>query len=568
MDHTHVAPSRKKTPQKTPTADQPVGARTASFEVVETPFILAAHSDTLVLRSLRAEIESHYGEAYRIVGASDVDGTRDLLDHLPAPVALIVGDAITLGEVRSHSGLEASKVVIVAPYTEAAAARARLSELDAHEVMVTPWDGDSLRDAVDDLLSDWRALHPGTHSVVMVGHRWARDAYELRDFLGRNHVPFRWVDLDHGDEGVRLLDGAGLSDTKLPAVLLTGGGVLAAPSIDELAEALSMHHHATRRFYDLVIVGGGPAGLAAAVYGASEGLSTVLVERDAVGGQAGTSSKIENYLGFPNGVSGAELAERALAQASRFGAEILVPQEVTKLSIDGRYKVLDLADGQSISGAALIVATGVTYREMHAESLRALTGAGVFYGAATTEALDAAGEDVTVVGSANSAGQGALYFAKFARSVTMIVKAADLRETMSAYLADQIEASPSISVRVESRVVEAHGTDSLEAVSIESKGEVVRIETRFLFVFIGAEPRNDWLGDLIAADDRGYLYTGSEAKIDSWPLSRDPMHLECSVPGVFAAGDVRHGSIRRVAGGVGEGSTCVQLVHRYLASIH
>lgn len=535
---------------------------------MEPPFILAAHSDSLVLGSLRTEIESRYRDVFRIVGASDVDGTRDLLDHLPAPVAMIIGDAATLGEVRSHGGLEASKVVIVSPYTEVAAARERLSELDAHEVLITPWEGDSLRGAIDDLLNDWRALHPGGDSIVMVGHRWARDSHELRDFLGRNHVPYCWVDLDHGDAGVQILARAGLADAKLPAVLLAGGGALAAPTIDELAEALSMHHHAARRYYDLVIVGGGPTGLAAAVYGASEGLSTVLVEREAVGGQAGTSSKIENYLGFPNGVSGAELAERALAQATRFGAEILVPQEVTKLSLDGRYKVLDLADGQSISGAALVVATGVTYREMHSESLRALTGAGVFYGAATTEALDAAGEHVVVVGSANSAGQGALYFAKFAESVTMIVKASDLRETMSAYLADQIEAAPSITVRVESRVVEAHGGDSLEAVSVETRGEISRVETRFLFVFIGAEPRNEWLAGLIATDERGYLYTGRDAKVEGWPLSRDPMHLECSVPGVFAAGDVRHGSIRRVAGGVGEGSTTVQLVHRYLASIH
>ncbi|MBT8207349.1 MAG: FAD-dependent oxidoreductase [Acidimicrobiia bacterium] len=535
---------------------------------MEKPFILAAHGDRLVLASLRTELERLYSNVFKVVGATDVHGVLDLLDHLRSPVAMIIGDATTIGEVRSHIGLEASKVVIVAPYSDVATVHQRLTELDAHEVVVSPWSGDSLHDGVDDLLNDWLALHTAGESLVMIGHRWARDAHELRDFLGRNHVPFRWVDLDHGDEGVRLLDGAGLSDAKLPVVLRAEGDALVAPNIDDLADALSMHHHPTRQYYDLVIVGGGPAGLAAAVYGASEGLSTLLVERDAVGGQAGTSSKIENYLGFPNGVSGAELAERALAQATRFGAEVLAPQEVTKLSLDGRYKVLDLADGRSVSGAALVVATGVTYREMHAESLRALTGAGVFYGAATTEALDAAGEDVIVVGSANSAGQGALYFAKFARSVTMIVKAADLRETMSAYLADQIEASPSISVRVQSRVVEAHGEDSLEAISIETKSKVVRLETRFLFVFIGAEPRNEWLGGLVAADDRGYLYTGRDAENEGWPLSRDPMHLECSVPGVFAAGDVRHGSIRRVAGGVGEGSTAVQLVHRYLASVH
>lgn len=535
---------------------------------MSNPFFFVAHTDRSSVDHLRTALANQYGEQFRIVGTSDPASGRDMLDHLPGRVALVVGDSDSLTELRDHRTLTQSKVVVACTLNDVEMIQSRLTELDGHGVVVLPFEDGALFDAVDDLVNDWRAMHVAGESIVVIGHRWAREAHDLKDFLGRNHLPFRWVDLDRGDEGRRLLASASLDSPQLPTLLLPGSVVLEAPSVEDLAEALSMHHHAERRFYDLVIVGGGPAGLAAAVYGASEGLTTVLIERDAAGGQAGTSSKIENYLGFPNGVSGAELAERALTQARRFGAEILVPQTVTRLRLDGRFKVLTLGDGFELSGAAIVVATGVTYRQMNADGMAQLTGAGVFYGAATSEALDAAGEHVVVVGSANSAGQGALYFAKFASAVTMIVKGTDLRANMSSYLADQIEASEAIELKLGCHVAIAHGSEALEAVTIESSNGRTRLDTRFMFVFIGAEPSNDWLGDLVATDTRGYLYTGPDAHTASWPLEREPMHLECSVPGIFAAGDVRHGSIMRVAGGVGEGSTAVQLVHRYLASVH
>jgi thioredoxin reductase (NADPH) len=354
--------------------------------------------------------------------------------------------------------------------------------------------------------------------------------------------------------------------------LLPDGTVLEDPQLEELAASLGMHAHAEHKYYDVAIVGAGPAGLAAAVYGASEGLSTVLIEREAPGGQAGTSSRIENYLGFPTGVSGADLARRALTQAKRFGAEVLTPVEVTKLTISNGYKVLELSDGDSITCHALIVATGVSYRHLPTAGLDHLTGAGVYYGAATTEALASEGQHVYVLGAANSAGQGAKYFAKFAERVTMIIRGPDLTAYMSQYLIDQIEATDNIEVLPLHHITKATGDDHLEAIEIEhvETGNRRTVPTSFLFIFIGAEPSNDWLGGTVATDEHGYILTGPDVLIDnqlpdSWRLPRHPFHLETSSPGIFATGDVRHGSIRRVAGAVGEGSTAIQLIHRYLA---
>jgi thioredoxin reductase (NADPH) len=333
-----------------------------------------------------------------------------------------------------------------------------------------------------------------------------------------------------------------------------------------------MHVHADRRYYDVAIVGGGPAGLAAAVYGSSEGLATVLIEREAPGGQAGTSSRIENYLGFPTGVSGAELAARALTQAQRLGAEVLTPVAVARLTSNGPYKSLELSDGSVITARAVIIATGVTYRHLPAPGLERLGGAGIYYGAATTEALAAEGQHVFVVGAANSAGQGAKYFSKFADQVTMIVRGESLGAHMSQYLVDQIDDTPNIDVLPLHHVVEAHGEDHLEGLTVEhvETGETSRVEASFLFIFIGAQPEHAWLGDLVTCDEQGYILTGPDLLADNklpagWPLERHPFHLETSHPGLFATGDVRHGSIRRVAGAVGEGSTAIQLVHRYLA---
>lgn len=404
------------------------------------------------------------------------------------------------------------------------------------------------------------------HPVRIIGHRWAKDTHITKDFLGRNQIPFAWLDIDHGRKAAELLTSLGMEGAPLPLVVMPDGAVLADPSIDELASHLGMHTHADARYYDLAIVGGGPAGLAAAVYGASEGLSTVMIEAEAPGGQAGTSSRIENYLGFPDGISGGDLAARALAQARRLGAEVLTPLGVTAMALKEHYKTLGLSDGTELTARAVIVATGVTYRALTAPGLDRLNGAGVYYGAATTEAAAAKGDVVYTVGSANSAGQGAMYFSKFAAKVNMLVRGESLAAHMSQYLIDQIAATPNIEVLTGTHVARAEGETHLEALTLEAAdGEQRTVPTAFLFVFIGAQPQHEWLPAQVACDENGYVFTGLDAAGEKWALERDPMHLETSVPGVFAAGDVRHGSIRRVAGGVGEGSTCVQLVHRYLA---
>ncbi|MBT8198283.1 MAG: FAD-dependent oxidoreductase [Acidimicrobiia bacterium] len=407
-------------------------------------------------------------------------------------------------------------------------------------------------------------------AIQLIGHQWARDAHAIKDFLGRNEIAFTWLDLDRGRAAADALATRGLSEATLPVVVLPDGTTLEDPPVEVLADALGMHTTADQQYYDVAIVGGGPAGLAAAVYGASEGLSTLLVEREAPGGQAGTSSRIENYLGFPTGISGADLASRALTQARRLGAEIVFPKEVTAVEIGPRFKTLTLNDGEIIVVHALVVATGVSYRALSAPGLAELAGAGVYYGAATTEALAAEGRDVFVVGSGNSAGQGALYFAKFARSVTILIRGESLAAHMSQYLIDQIDESDIITVRPQHQVKEAQGDQHLERLVLAdlAADTTETVDAEFLFIFIGAEPTNAWLGGAVATDEQGYILTGPDV-LDadtSWPLERGPFHLEASVPGVFAAGDVRHGSIRRVAGGVGEGSTCIQLVHRYLAA--
>jgi thioredoxin reductase (NADPH) len=404
----------------------------------------------------------------------------------------------------------------------------------------------------------------------IVGHRWAKHSHAIKDFLGRNQVPFSWVDLDHGTGGWELLTTAGAGEAELPVVLFPDGSHLADPSIEQLAEKMGMHTHADRDYYDLAVVGGGPAGLAAAVYGSSEGFSTVLIEREAIGGQAGTSSRIENYLGFPEGVSGGELAQRGWKQALRLGAEVVEPVEVTDLRVEQGYKHLTLSDDRQITCHALIVATGVAYRALPAPGLERLAGAGVYYGAATTEAQSAEDEHVFVVGAGNSAGQGARYFSRFADRVTMLVKGPDLTEFMSQYLIDQIDKTPNIEVMADRHVVEAKGDQRLESLVIEDTitGSRETVPAQFLFIFIGAEPRNPWLGDLVKVDEHGFILTGhhlTDDELTDWPLERPPLHQETSVPGIFAAGDIRHGSIRRVAGAVGEGSTCVQMVHRYMA---
>ncbi|HZR38963.1 MAG TPA: NAD(P)/FAD-dependent oxidoreductase, partial [Ktedonobacteraceae bacterium] len=400
-------------------------------------------------------------------------------------------------------------------------------------------------------------------------------AHQIKDFFTRNLIPYQSLDIETSQDASRLLELAGANSSALPLVIFADGTSLSQPTIPQLAEKLGLRTHANMPFYDLIIIGSGPSGLAAAVYGASEGLRTVLIEREAPGGQAGTSSRIENYLGFPVGLSGGDLARRAVTQARRFGVEILAPQEVTGARVEGQYRFVKLGDGSELGCHALLIATGVSYRKLDVPGLERLTGAGVYYGAAMTEALSCQDSDVFIVGGANSAGQAAMYFSRYARSVTMLVRGESLAKSMSQYLIDQIEQTPNIKVLTFTEVKEVQGGESLESITIANSqtGEVQTVPATALFIFIGAMPFTDWLANLLQRDEQGFLLTGPDLlpngqKPQGWTLDRAPFLLETNVPGIFAAGDVRHGSVKRVASGVGEGSIAIQFVHRHLSEVH
>jgi thioredoxin reductase (NADPH) len=426
------------------------------------------------------------------------------------------------------------------------------------------------------LIEDWLAdYRPPSEGVRLIGHRWSARSYEIKDLLARNHVPFQWLDVESSEDARELLAASRItpSPDRLPIVLTTSGTVLERPDNAELAVQIGLQTRAELPFYDLIVVGGGPAGLAAAVYAASEGLRTVLVEREAPGGQAGQSSRIENYLGFPAGVSGSELARRATTQARRFGAEIIAVQDACSLEVRGSARLVRLAGGGELSGHSVLIATGVTYRRLNAPGLEELTGRGVHYGAALGEAQSVSGQDVYLIGGANSAGQAAVYLARFARQVTLVVRADRLEKSMSHYLVDQLRAIPNIRVRLNSEVAAASGEEHLETITIADRvaGSEERVAADFLFVFIGAYPHTDWLGEAIARDDRGFIVSGAELLRDGtaprWALEREPLPLETSLPGVFVAGDVRRSSMKRVASAVGEGAMAVYLVHQYLGTL-
>jgi thioredoxin reductase (NADPH) len=431
---------------------------------------------------------------------------------------------------------------------------------------------------LDDLLDDWLAeYHPSFEGIRVLGTRWSAKSYDLRDFLARNHVPYQWTDVElsaNDPETKRLLDALGPDAGSLPIVLFPDGTRLLQTLPSEVAKKVGLRTQAQTNFYDLAIVGGGPAGLAAAVYGASEGLHTVMVEREAPGGQAGLSSRIENYLGFPAGLSGGDLARRAVAQAQRFGVEIISPQEATELRVEGPYRIVKLADGSEISSHALLIATGVQWRRLDMPGMDKLQGAGVYYGGGATEALSCKDELVYVVGGANSAGQAAMNFAKYAKKVVILVRGTSLSSTMSQYLIDQIQQTPKIELWAHASVIEAHGETHLEEISVmcSDTGKVERVPAGSMFIFIGALPRTDWLAGVIERDERGFILSGPDLIRDGkrpqgWTPDRDPFLLETNVPGVFAVGDVRHGSVKRVASGVGEGSVAVQFIHQYLSKV-
>jgi thioredoxin reductase (NADPH) len=548
---------------------------------VRRPVILTVDDDPAVLGAVRRDLRSRYAENWRVLAAGSGEEALEALRELRLredPVALLIVDqrmpgmsGVELLAAASELHPDAKRALLTA-YADTDAAIAAINEVHAHHYLLKPWDPpeDRLYPVLDELLDEWLAgFRPPFEGVRVVAPQWSPAAHRLKEFLGRNRVPYRSLDAEGSPEAAELLASAGAGAT-LPLVVLEDGRVLAAPEVGEVAAAVGMRTRSELPLYDLVVVGGGPAGLAAAVYGASEGLRTLLVEGEAVGGQAGTSSRIENYLGFPNGVSGAELARRARDQAVRLHAELLVPCAASSLRLEEGYKLVQLGNGDEVNARALVVAGGVTYRRLNAESCDRLTGAGVYYGAAHSEAVDVTAADVVVVGGANSAGQAAVKLAEQARSVTLLVRGASIATGMSAYLVEQVDLLANVVVRTEVEVEAARGIDHLESVTVRDRrsGEAEHLPTTAMFVFIGAQPHTEWLDGVVARDDHGFLPTGPEltpGQLAGWPLERPPYLLETNVAGLFAAGDVRQGSVKRVASAVGEGAVATTFVHRYLA---
>jgi thioredoxin reductase (NADPH) len=519
-----------------------------------------------------------FGSRYRVVRAGSGEEALEALRELVRrgeQVAMLVADQRMPGLsgtdylVQAREIVPSAKRVLLTAYADTEAAIQAINEVDLDYYLLKPWDPpeEELFPVVEDLLTTWEAgaaLEAG--GVRLIGHRFSRATHDLRDFLARNRVPGRWFDVERDGEARQLLKVSGVEDDRLPVALLEDGTVLERPTVLELAERLGIAGQPASDHYDLVIVGGGPAGLAAAVYGASEGLRTIMVEREAPGGQAGMSSRIENYLGFPAGLTGSDLTRRATDQARRLGAELLTLQDTSGLRVEGSGRIVELSDGGNLSASTVLIASGVSYRQLDAPGFSELTGQGIYYGAAVTEARACADQHVVVIGGANSAGQAAVYFSKYAGRVTMLVRGNSLAKSMSRYLIEQIDALHNVEVRTGSEAVSAEGDGRLRALRIrDADGSETTEDVDACFVFIGARPLTDWLTGVVARDEKGYILAGLDAKSDGWPLTRDPFPLETSVPGVFVAGDVRARSIKRVASAVGEGSMAVSLVHQYLA---
>jgi thioredoxin reductase (NADPH) len=545
------------------------------------PVLMTVDDDPGVSRAVARDLRRRYGQDHRIVRA---ESGRDALDALREltlrgePVAAILAD-YRMPEMNGIEFLEQAMDIapharraLLTAYADTDAAIQAINVVDVDHYLLKPWDPpeEKLYPVVDALVETWRAVgQRPVDEIRIVGHRWSAECFSARDFLARNSVPYRYYSIDE-PEGARLLEAAGARPEDVPVLITSDGTALRSPTDAEIANAVGLTTEPAKDFYDLIVVGGGPAGLGSAVYGASEGLRTVLVERQATGGQAGQSSRIENYLGFPDGVSGAQLTDRARRQAAKFGAEVLTARKVVGLEARGSARVVRFGDGSEIAAHAVVLATGVAYRSLDAPGVNELTGRGVFYGSAATEAPACRGEDVYIVGGANSAGQAAVFFSKHAATVTLVVRGPSLEASMSTYLIKQIEAIDNISVRTGCQVVEAHGDDHLQSITLCEGDTRESVKAGSMFVFIGAAPRTDWLDGFVQRDGRGFIPTGPDLVVDGqrppgWTLDRDPYHLEASVPGVFVAGDVRSDSVKRVASAVGEGAMAVTLVHRYLA---
>jgi len=550
------------------------------------PVILAVDDDPEVLRAIERDLREHYRQTYRVVKAGSPAEALDVARQLKArgvPIALFLVDQRMPGmsgtellrEVRKLHP-DARKALLTA-YADTEAAIVSINEIGLDHYLMKPWDppADRLYPVLDDLLAVWSSrTRPQFDGIRIAGSRWSPQSYEAKEFLSRNQVPYQWIDIEQDLPMRELVQGLAGDLTRLPVVFSADGSHVIAPTMRELADKVGMQTRAQRPFYDVVVIGGGPAGLANALYAASEGLRTVLIERNAPGGQAGTSSMIENYLGFPAGVTGADLAQRAVAQARRFGAELLTPQEVVGIRREDPYRFVCLADGTEVSSYAVVIATGMAVRMLDAPGVEPLIGIGAYYGAAMTEAATYRGQDVCIVGGANSAGQGALFFSRYARTVTILVRATSLSPAMSMYLVDRIRATPNIKVLTGVEVAGVRGEGRLEHVVVrEIAGGAERaIDAAAMFIFIGVAPRTEAFADLLERDDKGFILTGPDlpridGRITGWTLERNPFIFESSVPGVFAVGDVRSGANRRVAAAVGEGSAGIYAVHKYLETV-
>ncbi len=547
----------------------------------DRPIIVAVDDDPAVLGAVRGDLRRKYGQHYRIMVASGGAEAIEVLKELKlrnSPLALVVSDQ-RMPEVSGFEVLQAARelfadvrTVLLTAYADTEVAIGAINDLHLDYYILKPWDPpeDRLYPVLDDLLADWHATHLSADNVTrVVGTRWSAACHDVRDYLQRNQIPMQWLDVDLNEEGRRLH--AAAEGAALPIVLTPDGQRLISPDLATLAAALGHRTHSDTTVFDLAIVGAGPAGLAAAVYGASEGLSTVCIEQSAPGGQAGQSSRIENYLGFPNGIAGADLARRAVTQARRFEVEVLAPATVTNLDVNGPYPRLTLGDGSQITCGALILACGVTYNAIDVPGASDLEGRGIYYGAGLSERDTVVGEEIVIVGGANSAGQAAVYFSGHAAKVTVLCRSASLDAKMSSYLVDQISARPNIEVRCESRVQEVLGSERIESITVAhcETGETSEIKASAMFIFIGASPHTPWLPPQISKDKQGFVLTGPALGDRRFPSSdgeRDPYLYETSVPGVFAVGDVRSRSVKRVASAVGEGSVAVQFVHQFLGS--
>ncbi len=558
-----------------------MGQGGSTLKNMARPILLAIDDDVNVLEAVVQDLRRHYGAKYRVMRAASGQAALDTLAQLKTrqePVALLLSDqrmpGITGVEFleRARELYPEARRVLLTAYTDTEAAIRAINTARIHYYLSKPWDPpeEKLYPVLTDLLEDWQAgYQPPFEGLRVIGHRWSLKDHKVRSFLSSNHVPYRWLDIAGNESALKLLQERQLDPDRLPVVLFADGSSLVDPEPDALAARVGLSTQAAQDFYDMVVVGAGPAGLAAAVYGASEGLRTLVIEPEAPGGQAGSSSRIENYLGFPSGITGADLGRRAHIQASRFGAEFLT-QRATGLRVDGQYRFVQLADGREVSSHVVLLAPGVQYRKLDIPGAGRLTGRGIYYGAALVEAVACKDEEVFMVGGANSAGQAALHFAKFACKVTMLLRGEGLSATMSKYLIDEIERTSNIVLEPKTQVLEAIGEERLEALRLVGPlGESV-VPASSLFVFIGALPGTDWLPPCILRDEKGFLLAGPDLSIDGklregWREPREPFLLESSVPGVFVAGDVRHGSVKRVASAVGEGSIAVQFAHQYLA---